>query len=219
MHDAERAARQSLIDHCLAINASGLSVGKSGNASVRCGDGLLITPSGYEYERLRPEDIVALAADGSCAPGQLRPSSEWRFHRDILAAFPDAGAVVHTHSPYATALACVGLGIPAFHYMIAKAGGDDIRCADYATFGTEALSANVLRALDGRRACLMANHGQVAIGPSLAAAFALAAEVEDLARQYALARAIGPVRVLPPEEMARVAEQFRSGYGQSPSAE
>lgn len=160
-----------------------------------------------------------LEADGHCPPGQLIPSSEWRFHVDILAAFPDMNAVVHVHSTHATALACLGQGIPAFHYMVAVAGGDRIPCADYATFGTAALSDNVLRALDGGlRACLMANHGQVATGRTLAEAYALAEEVENLARQYLLARSLGPTRDLPPEEMALVLEKFRY-YGQQRSPE
>ena len=214
MHDHERAARQSLIDHCRAMNASGLSLNKSGNASLRWGDGLLITPTGRSYDHLIPEDIVYLDADGHCPPGQLIPSSEWRFHCDILRAFPDANAVVHVHSTHATALACLGEGIPAFHYMVAVAGGDHIPCADYATFGTGEQSDNVLRALEGGlRACLMANHGQVTTGKTLAEAYTLAQEVENLARQYMLARTLGPTRNLPAAEMATVVEKFRH-YGQ-----
>lgn len=214
MHDHERAARQSLIDHCRAMNASGLSLNKSGNASLRWGEGLLITPTGRAYDRLLPEDIVYLHADGSCPPGQLLPSSEWRFHCDILNAFPAMNAVVHVHSTHATALACLGEGIPAFHYMVAVAGGDRIPCADYATFGSGELSDNMLAALDGGlRACLMANHGQVTTGKTLAEAYALAEEVENLARQYMLARTLGPTRNLAPEEMTRVIEKFRH-YGQ-----
>lgn len=217
MLDHERAARQSLIDTCCAMNASGLSLGKSGNASLRWGDGLLITPTGRAYDRLQPEDIVYLDADGGCPPGQLLPSSEWRFHCDILREYPEANAVVHVHSTHATALACLGQGIPAFHYMVAVAGGADIPCADYATFGTPELSANVLRALNGgHRACLMANHGQVATGRTLSDAYALAEEVENLARQYMLARSLGPTRNLDADEMARVIEKFRS-YGQQRS--
>jgi L-fuculose-phosphate aldolase len=214
MHDHERAARQSLIDHCRAMNASGLSLHKSGNASLRWGQGLLITPTGRAYDRLQPEDIVFLQADGGCPPGQLIPSSEWRFHVDILQAFPAVNAVEHVHSTHATALACLGRGIPAFHYMVAIAGGDRIPCAEYATFGSAELSANVLRALGGGlRACLMANHGQVATGATLAEAYALAEEVESLARQYIIARSLGETRDLPPDEMARVVEKFRH-YGQ-----
>jgi L-fuculose-phosphate aldolase len=216
MLDHERAARQSLIDHCCAMNASGLSLGKSGNASLRWGEGLLITPTGRAYDRLQPEDIVYLQADGDCPPGQLIPSSEWRFHCDILRAFPDTHAVVHVHSTYATALACLGEGIPAFHYMVAVAGGADIPCAAYATFGTPELSEHIMRALRDRKACLMANHGQVATGRTLADAYALAQEVENLARQYALARNLGATRNLSDEEMARVIAKFRS-YGQQRS--
>lgn len=216
MQDHELAARQSLIDHCCAMNASGLSLGKSGNASLRWGEGLLITPTGRAYNRLLPQDIVYLRADGFCAPGQLLPSSEWRFHCDILNAFPEANAVVHAHSTYATALACLHQGIPSFHYMVAVAGGSDIPCADYATFGTSELSANLLRALQGRKACLMGNHGQVAIGKTLSAAYELALEVENLARQYTLARSLGATVDLSAEEMARVVEKFRT-YGQQRS--
>ena len=214
MHDHERAARQSLIDHCRAMNASGLSLNKSGNASLRWGDGLLITPTGRAYDRLLPEDIVYLDGDGGCPPGQLIPSSEWRFHCDILHAFPDTNAVVHVHSTHATALACLGEGIPAFHYMVAVAGGDHIPCADYATFGTGELSDNVLKSLEGGlRACLMANHGQITTGKTLSEAYALAEEVENLARQYMLARTLGPTRNLSSGEMARVLEKFKH-YGQ-----
>ena len=214
LHDHERAARQSLIDHCRAMNASGLSLNKSGNASLRWRDGLLITPTGRSYDRLLPEDIVYLHADGHCPPGQLLPSSEWRFHVDILAAFPDMHAVVHVHSTHATALACLGEEIPAFHYMVAVAGGDRIPCAGYATFGTPELSDSIMHALrGGLRACLMGNHGQVATGRSLSEAYALAEEVENLARQYLLARSLGPTRNLPADEMAVVLEKFKT-YGQ-----
>jgi L-fuculose-phosphate aldolase len=216
MQDHERAARQSLIDHCCAMNTSGLSLGKSGNASLRWGEGLLITPTGRAYNRLLPQDIVFLELDGTCQPGQLLPSSEWRFHCDILRAFPEVNAVVHAHSTYATALACLGEGIPSFHYMVAVAGGADIPCAGYATFGTTELSDNVLTALRGRKACLMANHGQIATGGTLSAAYDLALEVENLARQYLLARSFGPTRNLPAEEMDRVIDKFKT-YGQQRS--
>lgn len=212
----ERAARQSLIDHCRAMNASGLSLNKSGNASIRWHGGLLITPTGRAYEALMPEDIVFMALDGSAPPGQLLASSEWRFHCDLLRAFPGMHAVVHAHSPHATALACLHEGIPAFHYMIAVAGGNHIPCAAYATFGTEALSAHILSALGGDlRACLLANHGQVAMGETLDSAFALATEVENLARQYLLARTLGTPKLLSTEEMAVVLEKFKT-YGQQP---
>jgi len=161
---------------------------------------------------MRPEDIVAMTQDGASRGSRL-PSSEWRFHRDIYAARAEVGAVVHAHSPFATALACLGRNIPAFHYMIAVAGGSDIRCAPYATFGTQELSDGALRALEGRKACLLANHGMIAAGGTLADALALAVEVEGLAEQYCRALQIGEPRVLPDLEMAVVLEKFRT-YGQ-----
>ena len=191
----------------------GLNQGASGNVSARRGDGFVVTPSGVGADVLAAEQLVPMTMDGTWT-GDWKPSSEWRFHCDILHAFPDMNAVVHVHSTHATALACLGQEIPAFHYMVAVAGGDRIPCADYATFGTGELSANVLRALDGGlRACLMANHGQVTTGKTLSEAYALAEEVENLARQYLLARMLGHTRDLPPEEMARVLEKF-STYGQ-----
>ena len=154
--------------------------------------------------------------EGGHSAGQ-RPSSEWRFHRDIYRARPEAGAVVHAHAPYGTTLACLGRGIPAFHYMIAVAGGDTIRCAPYATFGSQALSDHALAALEGRRACLLANHGMIALGPDLAAAFDLAVEVEALAGQYWRALQIGAPRLLSADEMADVLEKFRT-YGRRAGA-
>ena len=162
---------------------------KSGNLSCRTPGGFLITPSGLPYAEMVPGDLVEVALDGAVLNGNRRPSSEWRLHAAIYAARPEAAAVVHTHSPMATALSCAREGIPPFHYMIALAGGHDVRCAPYATFGTEALAANCVAALEGRRAALLANHGVVAFGTTLAAARVLAEEVENLARQYlALAR-------------------------------
>ena len=159
------------------MNALGINRGTSGNLSVRIAGGLLITPSGVPYDSLRPGKIVAMQIDGSHT-GAWEPSSEWRLHRDIYRARENTGAVVHAHPGFATALACLRRGIPAFHYMIAVAGGSDIRCAPYATFGTQALSDGALQALDGRTACLLANHGMVCLGSDLAAALALAVEVE-----------------------------------------
>ena len=211
-----RGEAQAIIDACLALNASGLNQGSSGNVSVRRGDGMLITPSGVPYERMAPEMLVEVGPDGGFR-GSLRPSSEWRMHLDIYAARPEAGAVVHVHSPHAAALSCHGRGIPAFHYMVAAAGGPDIRCADYATFGTAALSGAMMAALDGRRACLLAHHGQIAFGPTLDKALWLAGEVETLARQYLLALAIGEPPVLDPAEMERVLDLFAT-YGQQPAA-
>ncbi len=210
----ERKSRQSIIDHCLKMNASGLNQGTSGNISVRHGDGLLITPSGIPYEELGPDDIVFLAMDGR-ATGGHEPSTEWRFHRDILEQRPDVNAVVHAHPTYSTVLAIRGMEIPPLHYMIAAAGGDTIRCADYATFGTEELSLNALAALEGRSACLLANHGIIATGPSLPKALWLAVEVETLARQYVLSLQLGGPNLLPKEEIDRVMEKFRN-YGYRP---
>jgi L-fuculose-phosphate aldolase len=208
--------RAAVIATACAMNASGINVNKSGNVSVRCRrgsrDGFLLTPTGVPYDRLDPEDIAFVDASGRSI-GRCAPSSEWRFHAAIYANRPDLDAVVHTHSTCATALACQGLPIPAFHYMVAVAGGPDIRCAEYATFGTQALADNALRALDGRRACLLAHHGVIACGASLDAAFALAVEVENLARIYVTVRSLGEPRLLDAAEMERVLQRF-STYGQ-----
>ena len=165
------------------MNALGINQGTSGNISLRHGEGLLITPTSTPYEAMRPEQIVYMDLDGSHDPAQ-RPSSEWRFHLDILKARPEVKAVVHAHPTYSTILAIMGLEIPPVHYMIACAGGDTIRCAPYATFGTQELSEHAVRALEGRLACLLAHHGMIAVGPSLSKAMWLAVEVETLARQY-----------------------------------
>jgi L-fuculose-phosphate aldolase len=214
--DDSIALRVAVIATARAMNASGINVNKSGNVSVRCRrgprPGFLLTPTGVPYERLVADDIAFVDDDGH-AVGRCEPSSEWRFHAAIYRARDDLDAVVHTHSPHATALACQGLPIPAFHYMVAVAGGADIRCAEYATFGTEALAGNVLTALAGRRACLLAHHGVIACGATLESAYALAVEVENLARTYVVVRALGEPRLLPAEEMERVLERFRS-YGQ-----
>ena len=204
--------RRALIDAALRLQDLGLNQGTSGNLSVRISSGLLVTPSGVPNEDLRPADIVAMGLDGSVEPGQRKPSSEWRFHAAILATRPDAEAVVHCHAMFSTTLSCLRRDIPAVHYMIAMAGGDSVRCADYATFGTRDLSDKALAALDGRKACLLANHGMIAIGGSLESALALAVEVETLAAQYWRALQIGDPVILPPEEMAVVLEKFRD-YG------
>ncbi|KZD06774.1 class II aldolase/adducin family protein [Oceanibaculum pacificum] len=215
---SERDLRQALIDTCRRMNELGVNQGKSGNASVRLADnaGLLITPSSLAYAAMRPDDIVRLDWDGA-PTGARRPSSEWRFHRDILRARPEAGAVLHTHSMFATTLACLGKGIPAFHYMVAMAGGVDIRCSPYATFGTQALSDHAVAALDGRKACLLGNHGMICLEESLEKALDLAVEVETLAAQYWRALQIGQPNLLSDTEMAAVLERFgRMRYGQSP---
>ncbi|MBL8674105.1 MAG: class II aldolase/adducin family protein [Rhodospirillales bacterium] len=209
---SEAALRRQLIETCRSMNALGINQGKSGNASARLdAKRFLVTPSGVPYDRLRPVDIAVMTLDGTWF-GPRRPSSEWRFHRDILAARPEAGAVVHTHGPLATSLACLGEGIPAFHYMVAAAGGDSIRCAPYATFGTQLLSDHALAALKDRRACLLANHGLIALGADLAAALALAVEVEALAGMYLRARVAGRPIILPRAEMRRVIALFAT-YG------
>jgi L-fuculose-phosphate aldolase len=182
--------------------------------SARTASGFLVTPTGLAYESISPEDIVAMAPDG-LPTGPRAPSSEWRFHRDIYAARPEVGAVVHAHSPFATTLACLGRGVPAFHYMVAIAGGCDIRCAAYATFGTQALSDHALAALEGRKACLLANHGMIAVGAALADALALGVEVEALAEQYWRALQIGEPNLLSDAEMSVVLEKFAT-YGQPP---
>ena len=201
-----------------AMNASGINRGTSGNVSARraqpSGDpaGFLITPTGMAYEDLDAKDIVAMGMDGSSL-GSRKPSSEWRFHRDIYAARAEVGAVVHTHSSFATALACMGCDIPPFHYMIARFGGKDLRCAAYATFGTQELSDAALRALQGRSACLLAHHGMIACGRDLKQALALAVELETLCEQYWRVLQIGAPKLLSDEEMERVLEKF-AGYGQ-----
>ena len=193
------------------MNRLGINQGTAGNASVRVPEGLLITPSGLAYDRMKPEDIVTIDKDGDTR-GTGTPSSEWRFHFDIMVTRQEAQAVLHAHPPFCTALACLGMDIPAFHYMVAVAGGDSIRCAPYATFGTQALSDNALQALDGRRACLLANHGMICLAGGLKAALRLAVEVETLAQQYWRALQIGTPRILPADEMKTVLEKFRT-YG------
>jgi L-fuculose-phosphate aldolase len=213
----ERALREAVVATARAMNAEGLNRGKTGNVSARLSgpgfeglpDGFLITPAALPYDRTAPEDVVAMTLDGE-ATGTRRPSSEWRFHRDLYRARADVGAIVHTHGPYTTALACLRRGIPAFHYMIAVAGGDDIRCAPYATFGTQALSDHALAALDGRSACLLANHGMIVVGADLHAALALAIDVEMLAGIYWRALQVGEPVLLTSAEMAAAHAQFRA---------
>lgn len=211
MQDA--SPRQAVIATALEMNRRGLNQGTSGNVSCRAADGgLLITPSGRPYETLQPADILRIGFDGSVLEGTGKPSSEWRIHADILAARPEAGAVVHCHAMFSTTLSCLRRPIPAVHYMVAVAGGDTIRCADYATFGTQELSEAALAALADRKACLLANHGMIAIGADLRRALALAVEVETLAAQYWRALQVGEPVILSPDEMARVLERFRE-YG------
>lgn len=204
----ERELRAAIVRTAQSLNPLGINHGKAGNVSARWKEGMLITPSGLPYEHTNPADLVLVDAAGN-AQGQHRPSSEWRFHRDIYRARDDARAVVHTHAPFATTLACLRKGIPPLHYMIALAGGNDIRCSAYATFGTQALSDAALAALEGRRACLLANHGMIAVGASLDAALALAVEVEHLARLYWQALQIGEPVLLSAAEMKDAQAQFQ----------
>lgn len=203
--------RGQVLDTARAMNSSGINRGTAGNVSARCRDGFLITPSGIPYDLCTPAHLVVMTLGGDVR-GEGKPSSEWRFHRDIYAARPEVEAIVHTHSPHATTLACLGKSIPAFHYMVAAAGGEDIRVAEYATFGTQELSDNALVALEERRACLLDRHGVIATGSDCRRALALAIEVENLAEMYCKLLAIGEPRVLDSAEMERVVERFR-GYG------
>jgi L-fuculose-phosphate aldolase len=206
----ELTSRQRLIETALEMNRAGINSGTSGNVSVRLGQGMLITPSGIPYGDLQAQDIVRVEADGRAVGG--KPSSEWRFHHDIYRSKPEAGAVVHTHPRHCTALACLHKAIPAFHYMVAVAGGDDIPLAGYATFGSPELSSEVLQALQDRSACLMANHGLVCHGHDLSSALALACEVEHLASMYLDCLSVGEPELLDAAEMRRVLEKFRD-YG------
>jgi L-fuculose-phosphate aldolase len=207
----DTAKRQSIIDACIRMNAMGINQGTSGNISMRHGDGMLITPTSVAYDRMRPEDIVFMRADGS-VDGALTPSSEWRFHLDILRARPEVQAIVHAHPPYCTTIAIMGRDIPPIHYMVAVAGGSSIRCAPYATFGTAELSACAVKALEGRKACLLAHHGMIAVGTSLDKAMWLAVEVETLARQYHGCLQIGTPPLLSEVEIQNVLGRMAS-YG------
>ncbi|MEM6461997.1 MAG: class II aldolase/adducin family protein [Pseudomonadota bacterium] len=197
----ELELRQAIVDGCVEMNAAGYNQGMSGNVSARHGDRILITPSSIPYERLRAEMIVPLAISDGVWSGEYRPSSEWRFHRDIMAARSDANAVVHLHSPFATALSMARRTIPACHYLIAGFGGEDVRCAEYAVNGSQDLSDAAVAALDGRMACLLANHGMIALGETLEAAFASAVQLETLARQYCIALSIGGPVLLTAQEV------------------
>jgi L-fuculose-phosphate aldolase len=208
----ESELREAVIATARAMNAHNLTRGAAGNVSARIGEGFLVTPTGMAYDETAPADIVFMRMDGTWN-GPRKPSSEWRFHRDIYASRPEAGAVLHAHSPFATALACLGADIPPFHYMIARFGGKTVRCADYATYGTQELSQNALAALEGRCACLLANHGMLAFGRDLRQALDLAVEFEALCEQYWRALQIGQPRLLSDTEMEVVLEKFRS-YGQ-----
>ena len=203
--------RREIIAHCLKMNSSGLNQGTSGNLSVRWAEGMLVTPSGIAYDVLQPEDIVYMKLDGSF-DHPLAPSSEWRFHRDIYVAKPEVNAVVHAHPTYCTALAIRGMEIPAVHYMVACSGGPTIRCAGYHTYGTAELSQAAIDAMKDRTCCLLANHGMIATGASMAKAMWLAVEMETLARQYIVSLQLGGPVILPDDEIARVVAKFKN-YG------
>ncbi|WP_019906142.1 class II aldolase/adducin family protein [Methylobacterium sp. 77] len=201
----------AIVEAMRSLITLGLSQGTAGNVSVRFGDGFLMTPSGIPADELRPDDIVPMTMEGTHRHA-LVPSSEWRFHRDILRQRPEIGAVVHAHPTYCTAFAMCGREIPAVHYMIAAAGGPTIRCAPYAPYGTEELSIAAVTALDGRLGCLLANHGMIATGRDLAKALWLAVEMEALCRQYAVALQVGQPVILSDAEIARTVKRFES-YG------
>jgi len=207
----ESGKRQAIIDACRRMNALGINQGTSGNISVRHEEGMLVTPTSVPYDSMVPDQIVFMGMDGSFAAGQ-RPSSEWRFHLDIMRSRDEVNAVVHAHPTYATILSIMGLEIPPIHYMVAVAGGDNIRCSPYATFGTPELSAHAVSALEGRMACLLGHHGMIAVGPSLARALWLAVEVETLARQYHGCLQIGTPPTLSKAEIENVRARM-AGYG------
>ena len=207
--------RNQIIEYSIKLNSTNLSPLRSGNISLRGKEddkeGYLITPSGKKYETLKAEDIVFMGLNEELRDtSNQNPSSEWRFHRDIYLNKKEAYAIVHAHSPHATAVSSHGKTIPPFHYMIALAGGEDIKCADYATFGTEELSNNVIKALEKRSACLMSNHGQVAFGKNLEDAFELAQEVENICHQYTIALKLGEPKILSFEEMKKVLEKAKN---------
>ena len=210
----QRYLRERIIELCLEMNRSGLNQGTSGNISARFNDDMLITPSGVPYDQLKPSHIARMPINSKKLEwkGPYKPSSEWHFHRAILRSNQSLGAVVHTHSTYATVLSIARKHIPACHYMIAAFGGNSVRCADYATFGTSALSDNILDAMQERTACLLANHGMVVGGKDLDNAMWGAVELETLSKQFYLADMANGMTVLPDEEMDTVLEKFKS-YG------
>ena len=210
--------REEMVETCRRMNSSGINQGTAGNLSVRAERGFLITPSGLPYDTMKPEDIVEMDYDGTYVG--RRPSSEWRFHRDILRHRTDIDVVLHCHSVYATTLAVHHKTIPSFHYMTGVAGGTTIRCARYATFGTQALSDAAIEALEGRLACLLGQHGQISLGKSLDKALWLAVEVETISRLYVQALTLGEPPILPDDEMERVIAQMkRMSYGHGPEPE
>lgn len=204
---------EELLEAARLLEAKGLNAGTAGNCSIRVDAGFLVTPSAVPVPSLDPASMVRMDMAGDVITGGV-PSSEWRFHRDIYVTYPSATAIVHTHSAYATALACLREPLPAFHYMVAKAGGHDVPCTDFSTYGTQSLSDAVVSALRDRRACLMANHGMVAHGSSMEAALGLAIDIEQLCRQYLIARSAGTPVLLSTEQMDEAIERF-AGYGKA----
>ncbi|MDZ4099308.1 MAG: class II aldolase/adducin family protein [Methylophilaceae bacterium] len=205
-----KAEREQLLGTMQKLLQCGLNRGTSGNASMRVKNGLLLTPTGIDVEDMIASDMVFMNEDGEYE-GDRKPTSEWMFHLDILKQRPEIGAVIHTHSMFATTLACLRKDVPPFHYMIAASGGDSIRCAPYALFGSEALSKSALQALEGRRACLLANHGMIALGENIKQAFDVTVEVEALCEQYLHALQVGEPAILSEQEMREVFAQFK-GY-------
>lgn len=207
---------RAIIETCRDLERRGLNQGTSGNVSARLGDGFLITPTAMPYDVMRPEDMARMTLDGK-STGRREPSSEWRIHLDIYRSRPETGAVVHTHSGYATTLSCLRRDIPAFHYMIALFGGSNIRCCEYATYGTQELSTLLLKALEGRSAALMGSHGLIVLGPTLPRALALTIEAETLAMMYWRAVQMGQPRLLSDPQIKAVRDKFASyGYGGEP---
>jgi L-fuculose-phosphate aldolase len=207
--------RREVIETCLKMNAEGINQGTSGNVSVRTDEGFLITASGIVYEKMKPAHVVEMDLEGNYR-GEYLPSTEWRMHMDIFRARSEAKAIVHVHSPYATALACLRKDVPAFHYMIGVTGGTSLRVSGYAEFGTQELSDTMLKALEGRTACLLANHGQICFGPSLSKTLWLAGEIETLCHQYWAACLAGKPVLLDEAQMVSVLKRFKT-YGKQPS--
>ena len=207
MNEEKLILCKGMIQTCLKMDSSGINQGTAGNLSIRYSEGFLITPSSLPYDEMKPEDIVEMYWDGTYLG--RRPSSEWRFHRDILKKRSDINVVLHSHSLNATSLAIHHKTIPAFHYMVALAGGNDIKCADYATFGTSELSKNIINSLENRKACLMSNHGQVAFGQNLKQAFELAEEVENICHQYIIALKLGQPKILSSSEMEKILDKVK----------
>lgn len=211
---SEAALRQALVEAARASVACGLNHGSSGNLSVRTAGGFLVTPTGMACDGLAAGDLVALSQDGTAAPGQRPPSSEWRLHRDLYLARPDLGAIVHAHPRFCTTIACLREDLPPVHYMLAVTGADRVRCSDYATYGTEALSRTAVETMGASRACLLANHGLLAAGADLAEALRVAIEVETVAEYWWRARAVGDPVLLTPEQMGEAIARFAT-YGKA----